>query len=109
MSHSNTLDVDSIIERLLSVRGQPNNRTVQLAEGEIRALCASARGTVEFEFVFFFVFAQRLLKGKARKSTHAPCSRRKISRQSAREFRKRYDELRTENSTEDARIERWEA
>ena len=70
MSHSNTLDVDSIIERLLSVRGQPNNRTVQLAEGEIRALCASARGTVEFEFVFFFVFAQRLLKGKARKSTH---------------------------------------
>lgn len=56
MSHSNTLDVDSIIERLLSVRGQPNNRTVQLAEGEIRALCASARGTVEFEFVFFFCF-----------------------------------------------------
>jgi hypothetical protein len=72
MSHSNTLDVDSIIERLLSVRGQPNNRTVQLAEGEIRALCASARGTVEFEFVFF-VFA-RLLKGKARKSTHTPFS-----------------------------------
>ena len=26
------LDVDSVIERLLSVRGQPNNRTVQLAE-----------------------------------------------------------------------------
>ena len=38
-----TLDVDSVIERLLSVRGQPNNRTVQLAEGEIRALCAAAR------------------------------------------------------------------
>ena len=37
------LDVDSVIERLLSVRGQPNNRTVQLAEGEIRALCATAR------------------------------------------------------------------
>ena len=38
-----TLDVDSVIERLLSVRGQQNNRTVQLAEGEIRALCAAAR------------------------------------------------------------------
>jgi len=38
-----SLDVDSVIERLLSVRGQPNNRTVQLAEGEIRALCAAAR------------------------------------------------------------------
>jgi len=37
------LDVDSVIERLLSVRGQPNNRTVQLAEGEIRQLCATAR------------------------------------------------------------------
>ena len=37
------LDVDSVIERLLSVRGQPNNRTVQLAEGEIIALCATAR------------------------------------------------------------------
>jgi len=54
MAHANTLDVDSIIERLLSVRGQPNNRTVQLAEGEIRALCASARGTVDFEFHFLF-------------------------------------------------------
>ena len=53
MAHANTLDVDSIIERLLSVRGQPNNRTVQLAEGEIRALCASARGTVELEFCIF--------------------------------------------------------
>jgi hypothetical protein len=40
---SGGLDVDSVIERLLSVRGQPNNRTVQLAEGEIRALCATAR------------------------------------------------------------------
>ena len=37
------LDVDSIIERLLNVRGQQNNRTVQLAEGEIRSLCAAAR------------------------------------------------------------------
>ena len=37
------LEVDSVIERLLSVRGQQNNRTVQLAEGEIRSLCAAAR------------------------------------------------------------------
>lgn len=43
---SSGLDVDSVIERLLSVRGQPNNRTVQLAEGEIRALCATARCVV---------------------------------------------------------------
>ena len=40
---SAALDVDSVIERLLSVRGQPNNRAVQLAEGEIRQLCATAR------------------------------------------------------------------
>jgi len=45
-----TLDVDSVIERLLSVRGQPNNRTVQLAEGEIRALCAAARCVEPFIF-----------------------------------------------------------
>ena len=46
------LDVDSVIERLLSVRGQPNNRTVQLAEGEIRALCATARcALARFAFV----------------------------------------------------------
>ena len=37
------LDIDSVIERLLAVRGQQTNRTVQLAEGEIRALCAAAR------------------------------------------------------------------
>jgi len=40
---SGGLDVDSVIERLLSVREQPNDRTVQLAEGEIRTLCATAR------------------------------------------------------------------
>ena len=38
-----SLDVDSIIDRLLAVRGPQSNRTVQLAEGEIRALCAAAR------------------------------------------------------------------
>lgn len=68
MAHANTLDVDSIIERLLSVRGQPNNRTVQLAEGEIRALCASARGTVDFEFHFLFPPKIRAL---SEKKTHS--------------------------------------
>jgi hypothetical protein len=38
-----TLDIDSVIERLLAVRGQQSNRTVQLTEGEIRSLCAAAR------------------------------------------------------------------
>ena len=106
MSHSNTLDVDSIIERLLSVRGQPNNRTVQLAEGEIRALCASARGTVEFEIVFF-CFRPPFKRQSAKVDSHTIFG--EISRQSARELRKRYDELRIENSSDDARIERWEA
>ena len=50
-----TLDVDSVIERLLSVRGQPNNRTVQLAEGEIRALCAAARCVEPFIFRKHFI------------------------------------------------------
>jgi serine/threonine-protein phosphatase PP1 catalytic subunit len=41
---SSALDIDSVIERLLAVRGQQSaSRTVQLAEGEIRALCAAAR------------------------------------------------------------------
>ena len=38
-----SFDVDSVIDRLLAVRGPQSNRTVQLAEGEIRALCAAAR------------------------------------------------------------------
>jgi serine/threonine-protein phosphatase PP1 catalytic subunit len=38
-----SLEIDSIIERLLAVRGPQSNRTVNLTEGEIRALCAAAR------------------------------------------------------------------
>jgi serine/threonine-protein phosphatase PP1 catalytic subunit len=38
-----TVDVDGIIERLLAARGQQSNRTVQLAETEIRGLCSAAR------------------------------------------------------------------
>lgn len=38
-----SLDADSIIERLLSSRGQQANRAVSLAESEIRALCSAAR------------------------------------------------------------------
>lgn len=37
------LDVDSIIEKLLEVRGQRPGKQVQLAEEEIRALCVKSR------------------------------------------------------------------
>ena len=37
------LDVDSIIQRLLEVRGSRPGRQVQLAEHEIRGLCLKAR------------------------------------------------------------------
>lgn len=37
------LDVDSVIEKLLEVRGQRPGKQVQLSENEIRALCIKSR------------------------------------------------------------------
>jgi serine/threonine-protein phosphatase PP1 catalytic subunit len=37
------LDVDSVIERLLEVRGSRPGKQVNLAEGEVKALCHKAR------------------------------------------------------------------
>jgi serine/threonine-protein phosphatase PP1 catalytic subunit len=37
------IDVDSIIQRLLEVRGNRPGRNVSLQEGEIRGLCMKAR------------------------------------------------------------------
>lgn len=37
------LDVDSVIEKLLEVRGQRPGKQVQLQESEIRALCIKSR------------------------------------------------------------------
>lgn len=43
MAAAAALDVDSIIERLLAVRGTQASRQVALSEAEIRGLCAAAR------------------------------------------------------------------
>jgi len=40
---SESVDVDSIIQRLLEVRGSKSNKTVNLAENEIRYLCTKSR------------------------------------------------------------------
>ena len=37
------LDIDSVIERLLEVRGSRPGKQVQLQENEIRSLCMKAR------------------------------------------------------------------
>ena len=37
------LDIDSVIERLLEVRGSRPGKQVNLAENEVRALCMKAR------------------------------------------------------------------
>ena len=37
------LDIDSVIERLLEVRGSRPGKQVNLAEHEVRALCLKAR------------------------------------------------------------------
>ncbi len=37
------LDIDSVIERLLEVRGSRPGKQVNLAENEVRALCLKAR------------------------------------------------------------------
>ena len=95
MAHANTLDVDSIIERLLSVRGQPNNRTVQLAEGEIRALCASAE--VRSIRIFCFRLNSSALGKKDSLTPIAPNSRVNG---------KRYDDSRIEINTEHGRFKR---
>lgn len=39
----NELDVDNIIERLLSVRGSKPGKNVNLTEAEVRGLCIKAR------------------------------------------------------------------
>ena len=78
------LDVDSVIERLLSVRGQPNNRTVQLAEGEIRALCATARcvppGPAPGSFI-----SLKLGSSQRKPSQHSRWGASKIGRPSPKE------------------------
>jgi serine/threonine-protein phosphatase PP1 catalytic subunit len=43
MADMNDIDVDNIIEQLLSVRGARPGRQVNLTENEIRWLCVKAR------------------------------------------------------------------
>ena len=43
MADQNDVDLDSIIDRLLEVRGSRPGKTVQLLETEIRYLCTKAR------------------------------------------------------------------
>ena len=43
MADSNDVDLDSIIDRLLEVRGSRPGKQVQLLEAEIRHLCQKAR------------------------------------------------------------------
>lgn len=43
MADQNDVDLDSIIERLLEVRGSRPGKQVQLLENEIRYLCTKAR------------------------------------------------------------------
>lgn len=43
MADSNDVDLDSIIDRLLEVRGSRPGKQVQLLEAEIRYLCQKAR------------------------------------------------------------------
>eukprot|EP00121_Abeoforma_whisleri_P015942 Awhi_evm1s14657 len=40
---SEELNIDSVIDRLLEVRGQRPGKQVQLLESEIKALCAKSR------------------------------------------------------------------
>lgn len=43
MADQNDIDLDSIIDRLLEVRGSRPGKQVQLLESEIRYLCTKAR------------------------------------------------------------------
>lgn len=43
MAEQNEIDVDSIIDRLLKVRGTKPGKDVQLLDSEIRYLCHTAR------------------------------------------------------------------
>ena len=43
MAANNDINIDSIIERLLEVKGSRSSRHVQLTEQEIRTLCQKAR------------------------------------------------------------------
>jgi Serine-threonine protein phosphatase N-terminal domain len=43
MADQNEVDLDSVIDRLLEVRGSRPGKQVQLSEAEIRYLCTKAR------------------------------------------------------------------
>lgn len=43
MTDTNDIDIDNVIEQLLSVRGARPGRQVNLTEGEIRWLCIKTR------------------------------------------------------------------
>jgi len=60
------VDLDSIIDRLLEVRGSRPGKQVQLLESEIRFLCTKARE--------IFISQPILLELEAPIKVHHPCS-----------------------------------
>ena len=60
------VDLDSIIDRLLEVRGSRPGKQVQLLESEIRFLCTKARE--------IFISQPILLELEAPIKVHYPCS-----------------------------------
>ena len=54
MSETDKINVDSIISRLLEVRGSRPGKAVQLTEAEIRGLCLKV--IQSFTLIFFVLF-----------------------------------------------------
>lgn len=75
MADQNDVDLDSIIDRLLEVRGSRPGKQVQLLENEIRYLCTKARE--------IFISQPILLELEAPIKVNIACSQfavRKVSR-----------------------------
>ena len=66
------LDVDSIIERLLEVRGSRPGRQVNLTESEVKALCTKAREIFMSQPVLLELEAPIKICGKRYASLHGP-------------------------------------
>ena len=56
MSETDKINVDSIISRLLEVRGSRPGKAVQLTEAEIRGLCLKVIQSFYFFVLFIYIF-----------------------------------------------------
>ncbi len=74
MADQNDVDLDSIIDRLLEVRGSRPGKQVQLLEAEIRYLCTKAREIFISQPILLELEAP--IKVRSRMAAYVDCNRK---------------------------------